>query len=113
MPEPLPLDGIRVVDFTQALSGPYCTMLLADLGADVVKVEMPGRGDDSRHWGPRSSGTPRHTSWRSTATSEASSWTCGRRQDWRRRPGMFAVHAILASLFRRERTGTAVSWTWP
>jgi formyl-CoA transferase len=48
----LPLDGIRVADFTQALSGPYCTMLLADLGADVVKVERPGRGDDSRHWGP-------------------------------------------------------------
>jgi formyl-CoA transferase len=48
----LPLDGIRVADFTQALSGPYCTMLLADLGANVVKVEMPGRGDDSRHWGP-------------------------------------------------------------
>ena len=47
-----PLDGIRVADFTQALSGPYCTMLLADLGADVVKIEMPGRGDDSRHWGP-------------------------------------------------------------
>ncbi|MEO6143810.1 MAG: CoA transferase, partial [Dermatophilaceae bacterium] len=52
MPESLPLEGIRVADFTQALSGPYCTMLLADLGADVVKVEMPGRGDDSRHWGP-------------------------------------------------------------
>ena len=52
MPGSLPLDGIRVADFTQALSGPYCTMLLADLGADVVKVERPGRGDDSRHWGP-------------------------------------------------------------
>ena len=52
MSSSLPLDGIRVADFTQALSGPYCTMLLADLGADVVKVEMPGRGDDSRHWGP-------------------------------------------------------------
>jgi formyl-CoA transferase len=52
VPESLPLEGIRVADFTQALSGPYCTMLLADLGADVVKVEMPGRGDDSRHWGP-------------------------------------------------------------
>ncbi len=48
----LPLDGIRVADFTQALSGPYCTMILADLGADVVKVEIPGRGDDSRQWGP-------------------------------------------------------------
>jgi formyl-CoA transferase len=52
VPASLPLDGIRVADFTQALSGPYCTMLLADLGADVVKIEMPGRGDDSRHWGP-------------------------------------------------------------
>jgi formyl-CoA transferase len=52
VPALLPLEGIRVTDFTQALSGPYCTMLLADLGADVVKVEMPGRGDDSRHWGP-------------------------------------------------------------
>ncbi|HEX2049604.1 MAG TPA: CoA transferase [Actinomycetota bacterium] len=50
--ESLPLDGVRVLDFTQALAGPYCTMLLGDLGADVVKVEMPGRGDDTRHWGP-------------------------------------------------------------
>ena len=46
------LADVRVVDFTQALSGPYCTLMLADLGADVVKVEPPGRGDDSRHWGP-------------------------------------------------------------
>ncbi|WP_326568819.1 CoA transferase [Amycolatopsis rhabdoformis] len=48
----LPLSGLRVADFTQALSGPYCTMQLADLGADVVKVERPGHGDDSRTWGP-------------------------------------------------------------
>ena len=46
------LTGVTVVDFTQALSGPYCTLLLADLGAEVIKVENPGRGDDSRHWGP-------------------------------------------------------------
>jgi formyl-CoA transferase len=46
------LSGVRVIDFTQALSGPYCTLMLADLGADVVKVENPGRGDDARHWGP-------------------------------------------------------------
>jgi crotonobetainyl-CoA:carnitine CoA-transferase CaiB-like acyl-CoA transferase len=48
---PLPLDGIRVLDFSHALAGPYCTMLLGDLGADVVKVEPPS-GDHSRHWGP-------------------------------------------------------------
>lgn len=48
----LPLEGIRVVDFTQALSGPYCTLLLADFGADVIKVERAGSGDDSRRWGP-------------------------------------------------------------
>lgn len=47
-----PLRHVRVVDFTQALSGPYATLLLADLGADVVKVEAPRQGDDSRHWGP-------------------------------------------------------------
>lgn len=46
------LHDVRVIDFTQALSGPYGTMMLADLGADVIKVESPGRGDDARHWGP-------------------------------------------------------------
>src|SRR5512137_2822578 len=47
-----PLEGIKILDFSRALAGPYCTMLLADLGAEVIKVEAPGAGDDSRAWGP-------------------------------------------------------------
>ena len=47
-----PLAGITVVDLTRVLAGPYCTLILADLGARVVKVELPGRGDDARHIGP-------------------------------------------------------------
>jgi formyl-CoA transferase len=50
--ERLPLEGIRVLDLSQILAGPYCTMVLGDLGADVVKVERPDGGDGSRHWGP-------------------------------------------------------------
>jgi crotonobetainyl-CoA:carnitine CoA-transferase CaiB-like acyl-CoA transferase len=46
------LQGLRVVDLTRNLAGPYCTMLLADLGADVVKIEQPGAGDDTRSWAP-------------------------------------------------------------
>jgi len=46
------LPALRVLDLSRVLAGPYCTMLLADLGADVVKVERPGAGDDTRSWGP-------------------------------------------------------------
>lgn len=48
----LPLKGLRVIDLTKDFAGPFCTMILADLGAEVVKIEKPGSGDETRAWGP-------------------------------------------------------------
>ncbi|MBU7043844.1 MAG: CoA transferase [Theionarchaea archaeon] len=47
-----PLEDVTVLDLSRALAGPYCTLMLADMGADVIKIEQPGRGDDTRGWGP-------------------------------------------------------------
>ena len=47
-----PLDGIRVIDFSRVLAGPLVGQILGDLGADVIKIERPGHGDDTRTWGP-------------------------------------------------------------
>src|ERR1700724_4904949 len=52
-----PLRGVRVRDLSRVLAGPFCTMNLADLGAEVIKIEVPGRGDDSRAFAPRLPGS--------------------------------------------------------
>ena len=51
-----PLQGVRVIDFSKILAGPLCTQYLADLGAEVIKVEPIGTGDDTRHWPPFENG---------------------------------------------------------
>jgi crotonobetainyl-CoA:carnitine CoA-transferase CaiB-like acyl-CoA transferase len=53
-----PLEDLRVLDISRALAGPYCCMMLGDLGADVIKVELPEQGDESRNWGPPFVGEP-------------------------------------------------------
>src|SRR3954453_17980010 len=56
MPQAGPLSGITIVDLSRILAGPYCTLLMAELGARVIKVEMPGTGDDARQYGPFKNG---------------------------------------------------------
>ena len=52
-----PLNGIRVLDLSRILAGPFCTMNLGDMGAEIIKIEQPGKGDDTRSWGPPFAGS--------------------------------------------------------
>jgi crotonobetainyl-CoA:carnitine CoA-transferase CaiB-like acyl-CoA transferase len=88
----LPLAGVRVADFTRVLTGPFCTMLLADLGAEVIKIEPPG-GDDTRAWGP-----PFQTSDLGRESSYFLSVNRGKRSvvlDLKQGAGMAAARAIV------------------
>lgn len=74
--EPVPgaLSGVRVADFSRVLAGPYATMMLADLGADVVKVERPPGGDDTRHWGPPFAADGTATYFQSVNRNKRTAW---------------------------------------
>jgi len=65
------LAELRVLDLTRVLAGPLCAMILGDMGAEVLKVEQPGRGDDTRGWGPPFQGTEAAYFLGVTATSAA------------------------------------------
>ena len=66
------LAGVRVLDLSTSVAGPYAAMLLGDMGAEVIKIERPRVGDDARAWGPPSSAASRSGMCRSTGTSIAS-----------------------------------------
>src|SRR5213595_940781 len=74
LPRPAPLSGIKVLDLSRILAGPWAGQLLGDLGADVIKVEQPGRGDDTRAWGP-----PYLKDGDGNDTSEAAYFLCANR----------------------------------
>lgn len=102
-----PLHGVRVLDLTRVLAGPYCTMFLGDLGAEVVKVEQPGSGDDTRSWGPPFAG------------GESAYFLCVNRNkksltlDLKSPAGvdlLYRLAAVADVLLENFRPGTLASW---
>ncbi|MFL9903157.1 CaiB/BaiF CoA-transferase family protein [Paraburkholderia fungorum] len=91
------LDGVRVLDLSRILAGPSCTQLLGDLGADVIKVEKPGAGDDTRKWGP-----PFARAADGTPLDESAYYLCANRNkrsvalDIATPEGQASIHALLA-----------------
>ena len=92
-----PLDGIRILDLSRVLAGPFCTQVLADLGAEVIKVERPGVGDETRTWGP-----PYVTGPQGEDTTESAYYLCANRNkrsvtvDFSRPRGVALVKRLLA-----------------
>jgi crotonobetainyl-CoA:carnitine CoA-transferase CaiB-like acyl-CoA transferase len=111
MTQPPPLTGMVVLDLTQIMAGPFCTMLLADMGADVIKIERPGGGDDSRRLGPPFVGAsgPADPSGESTAFLGLNRNKKSVVLDLKDRRGVEAVRRIAARadvLVENWRTGT-------
>ena len=92
-----PLDGVRVLDLSRVLAGPFCTQMLADLGAEVIKVERPGVGDETRTWGP-----PYVRDEAGADTTESAYYLCANRNkrsvtvDFSRPRGVALVKRLLA-----------------
>ncbi|MGI9520509.1 MAG: CaiB/BaiF CoA transferase family protein [Hyphomicrobiaceae bacterium] len=92
-----PLDGIRVVDLTRILAGPTCTQILGDLGADVIKIEMPKSGDDTRRWGP-----PFWHDGEGEATAESAYFSCANRN---KRSATIDIRSLEGQRLLRELIG--------
>src|ERR687883_124279 len=117
---PLPLDGLRVLDLSRALAGPFCSQMLGDMGAAVLKVEQPGVGDNARGWGPPFEGgeSSYFLSVNRNKRSIALNLRDARGTEILRRlvaesdvllenfmAGMFAAYAVQVALYHRARSG--------
>jgi len=102
-----PLAGVRVIELGQLIAGPFCGQLLADFGAEVIKVEAPGVGDPMRHWGREKADG--HTLWWSVIARNKKSITC----DLRRSEGQALLKKLVANadvLIENFRPGTLERW---